>query len=161
MGGGGGGGWHSRIESLQVLLTFVFGLGLWQYFHVRCHKLSNKNCWSSEMWSLCWGQWDDMMMGTKPKISLVTIISQDAAPHKLMLMRTPQEILNIRIGWDKEERCIFLGATCQSSSSICNIHMNTPQLTALLIQIWFEIWSSCLKCLWLLQAICGLASSEY
>ena len=39
----------------------------------------------------------DMMMGTKPKISLVTIISQDAAPHKLMLMRTPQEIFNIRI----------------------------------------------------------------
>ena len=34
-GGGMGGWWHSRIESLQVLLTFDFwlGLGLWQIKH--------------------------------------------------------------------------------------------------------------------------------
>ena len=62
----GGGGWYnSRIESLQVLWTFEFwlGLGLWQkcfYLSEGCEELMGK-CWQSSWCSGCWCYWSVVM----------------------------------------------------------------------------------------------------
>jgi len=120
-----GGGWHSRIESLQVLLTLDFrlGLGLWQYYFIICTH--HPVCWS-----LCAATENPNKLFSSPSYTTALLLSR------------LNPVTKLQVRWSRVRKVLMIVMIYHWVT--VNL-INTMQLifTSLTSQSWTELSCCC------------------